>query len=152
VILWVLIVQKIEILNEIRRRFTDIKFGYSLIGPLIAYSNFSLIAYNFTALKDLVPFGIFVIFFAVGLAVILAFAGMVFRKYQLPTDFRLQYERNVELVESQLAILEGIFEILNAVPVHDPRENRNSQVVKDRIDYLKRVIQAQKKYDKRKSI
>lgn len=144
--------RKIEILNELRRRFTDIKFGYNLIGPVIAYSNFSLIAYNFTDLKEWIPFEIFVILFAVGLAAFLAFAGMMFRKYQLPTDFRLQYERNVELVESQLAILEGIFEILNAEPIHSQRKHENTQVVKDRIDYLKRVIQAQKKYDKRKSI
>lgn len=100
----------------------------------------------------MVPFEIFVVFFAVGLAIILAFAGMVFRKYQLPTDFRLQYERNVEFVKSQLAILEGINEILQSEPVYSQKGKENSQIVRDRIDYLRRVVQAQKKYDQRKAI
>ncbi len=144
-------VRKIEILNEVRRRFTDIKFGYSLIGPIIVYANFSLIAYNFTDLKEWIPFGIFVVFFAIGLATVLAFAGLVFRKYQLPTDFRLQYERNVEFVKSQLAILEGIREILDTESVHSQRKE-NTKIVTDRIDYLRRVVKAQIKYDQRKSI
>ncbi len=88
-----------------KKRFLELRLGLPLIAPLLAFSNFVLIAYNFTDLK-LLPFPIFTILFAVGVIIILILVGHYFRKIQQPTDFKLMYERNLEFVKTILVILE----------------------------------------------
>ena len=88
-----------------KKRFLELRLGLPLIAPLLSFSNFILIAYNFTDLKQL-PFPIFAILFAVGVLAILILVGHYFRNIQQPTDFKLMYERNLEHVKTMLVILE----------------------------------------------
>jgi len=139
-------------LIEVRRRYVDITFGYAIVGPLIAYSNFSLIAYNFTDLKDILPFELFIPLFLVGLGIILSFAGLVFRKYHLPTSFKMQYERNIEQVRTDYFQLLGIYSIFSHLghPFSEKYPEVLS-VVKTRLEYLAKVLKEQK-YDVGKKI
>lgn len=139
-------------LIEARRRYVDITFGYSIVGPLIAYSNFSLIAYNFTDLKNILPFELFIPLFLVGLGIILSFAGLVFRKYHLPTSFKMQYERNIEQVRTdyfQLLGIHAIFEHLGHA--FNKKYESTIKLVRQRIEYLESVLEHQK-YDVGKKI
>lgn len=115
------------------------RYAYVFIAPIIAYSNFVLIAYNFTDLKEAIRFEIFTVFFTLGLIAVIAFAGMILRKNQMPTDFKLQYERNQEMMKTHLAILEGVLELSgNNSPNHEALKK-----IQTRINYLKKVLNQQ---------
>lgn len=132
--------------NLFRRRYYDLRFSWGLVGPLLGIGNFALIAYNFTSLKE-IPFEVFAIIFATIMVCTMSFVGLFLRRYQMPTDFKLQYERNVEQVRTDLAQLEamnGIFTHLG----HHFDENYKPMIKKtqERINYLKNVLNDQR-YD-----
>lgn len=105
--------------------------------------NFLLIAYNFTNLKDL-PFEVFMVIFILAVVSAMSFFGLFLRRYQLPTDFKLQYERNVEQVKTDLVQLQGIqriFSHLGSKFVKDFQKDVN--LLDERIKYLKDVLNDQ---------
>ncbi len=132
----IFIVSVLKDISFFKRKFYDMRYAYGLVAPIIAYSNFALIAYNFTDLKD-IPFEIFAPIFSVGLVTILTMAGMVLRKKQLPTDFKLQYERNIELVRTQLVILKAIRD-LNSNKFSD---KNTMNMIEQRVRYLEDLVQ-----------
>ena len=95
-------------LQRIKRYFVDLRYGYSLIAPLIAYSNFLLIGYNFTEAHELIPFEIFTILFTAGMVSVLVVIGRTFRHKQLSTDEDLRYERAKQQARTNRILLEAL--------------------------------------------
>lgn len=120
-------------LRFIKRRYFDGRIGYTLIAPLFAVNNFVLIAYNFTDLKNIIPFDFFVLFFILSSVVVLVFLGNTFRNKQLSIDVDLSYEKSPQQATTNRIILEQIQKI----------QFQNNLVIskelKDRIDYLRNI-------------
>ena len=77
-----------------KRHYADFRTGLPIIAPLLSISNFILLAYNFTALKDMVSIEIFGVGFAIIFVTSMVLIGNFYRKKQQPIDFGLQFERN----------------------------------------------------------
>lgn len=120
-------------LSYIKRRYYDLRQAWSLVAPLFAFTNFILIAYNFTGLKDLLPVEYFVIFFTVGTVVIFFLIGKTFRKKQLTTDLNLAYEQAAEAAKTSRIQLETYKLILQKLNSPIPPELEN------RIEYLRKI-------------
>ncbi len=130
--------------NLFRRRYYDMRFSWGLVGPLIGVGNFVLIVYNFTSLKD-IPFEVFAIIFAVIIISVMSFLGLFLRRYQMPTDFKLQYEKNVEQVRtdlSQLLAIRAVFNHLGSKFLESYKDDLEQ--IDGRIAYLKNVLKDQK--------
>lgn len=136
--------------NLFRRRYYDLRFSWGLLGPSLGIGNFVLIAYNFTDLKQ-IPFEYFAVFFVIFMVATMSLLGSFLRKYQMPTDFKLQYERNVEQVKTDLSQLEAINAVFKHLGSKFGQEYEEIvQQTNARIDYLKNVLKDQK-YDFTKS-
>ena len=83
---------------NVRRRYHDVRAGMVTISPVVAISNFLLIAYNFSVIKDMIPFELFTVLFVVGSIVTFMIIGGLFRKNQYKIDNAIQFENNPELV------------------------------------------------------
>ena len=120
-------------LSYIKRRYYDLRQAWGLVAPLFAFTNFILIAYNFTGLKDLLPVEYFVIFFTSGTVVIFFLIGKIFRKKQLTTDLNLSYEQAGEAAKTSRIQLETYKLILQKLNSSIPNELEN------RIEYLRKI-------------
>jgi hypothetical protein len=105
----------------------------TLVSPVIAFSNFLLLAYNFTGLKDTIPFHLFVPLFIVSILVLLVTIGKLFRMKQQATDITLSFERSVEANKSIRIITEYMIELGKKLDVKTPKE------ILDRVEYLKKI-------------
>ena len=119
--------------KKIKRNFVDMRLAWGLVAPLIALSNFILLFYNFTDLKDKIPFDYFLLGFGVLSVVILIVIGKIFRKNQLSTDINLAYEQSTEHVRTQRIEMEAIKEIANKMQISLPFE------FFQRVEYLKKL-------------
>lgn len=123
----------ILLVSYFKRRYYDLRQGWTVLAPLFAYSNFVLIIYNFTNLKEIVSQEIFVILFSVGAGLILLLMGKTFRKKQLSVDLSLAYERNKAAAKTLRIHLETSKRIL---------EKMNEPVsieLEERIEYLRSI-------------
>ncbi len=120
-------------MSYIKRRYYDLRQGWTILAPLFAYSNFVLIIYNFTELKDFLSQEYFIIFFTIGAGIILLVMGKTFRKKQLSTDLNLAYERSTQYAKTERIQLEVTKKILEKL------DEPISQELNDRIEYLQRI-------------
>ncbi len=116
-----------------KRRYVDIRHALIMFSPVLAYSNFILIAYNFTDLKDMLPFLIFAPVFTIGLIIILTIVGKVFRTKQQATDITLTFERSIEANKTLRITTELLIELGKKLDI------KPSQEILDRVEYLKRI-------------
>ena len=91
---------------NIQRRYHDVRVGMTTVSPIVAISNFLLLAYNFSILSEILPFEVFTVLFVVGSIIVFMFIGGIFRKKQYKIDNAIQYENNPELVKTNLVIME----------------------------------------------
>lgn len=108
-----------------KRRYADSRVGYALLAPLLAFSNFILLVYNFTALS-FIPFELFVVLAITFGAITLAFVGRLFRKKQQSTDFDLAFERSRQGAK----VLRILLESQDGIP---------SKEMLDEIAYLRKI-------------
>ncbi len=124
--------------SYLKRRYSDMKYAIGVIAPIIAYSNFILIAYNFTDLKNIIPFYIFAPLFSIGLVIMLTLIGKVFRKKQLATDITLIYEQSVESARTARVSMEF------AVLLGKKLGLEPTQEYLDRIEYHRQIERGEK--------
>lgn len=98
-------------IRYVKRRYADLRFAINVVAPVLSYSNFVLLAYNFSDMKDMLPFEIFVPLFTGGLVGILLIIGLTFRKKQLETDITLQYEQSIPAVRSMRILYDYLEQI-----------------------------------------
>ena len=110
--------------NKLKRRYSDLRWGYSQVGVIIGLSNFLLLAYNFTNAKELTSFPIFVSLTAVGFGLSLILIGHVFKKQQMSTDHDIGFEHSPVIAKAYRLILQQL-----------PQTEETMQFVK----YLKKI-------------
>lgn len=106
------------------------RYGYILIAPIITYSNFILIAYNFTFFKE-IPFPIFVIILTLGILGTLVALGRIFRRNQLEVDEDLKYERARAQAKTNRIILEALHDTVLSYQM--------KKQISERIEFLKGI-------------
>ena len=116
-----------------KRRYVDIRMAATLVSPIIAFGNFLLLAYNFTVIKEAIPFHLFVPLFIFSVVAFLVVTGRLFRKKQQATDITLAFERSVEANKSIRIITEYMIEVGKKLDVKTPQE------IIDRVEYLKKI-------------
>jgi fatty acid desaturase len=100
--------------------------AWAIIAPLFGFINFLLLFYNFTALKEYLPFEIFIPIFIIGSGILFLFIGKMFRKKQMGIDNDLAYERAPQGAKTARIMLEyqrDLMKHLN-MPVPDELEER----------------------------
>ena len=112
------------LLAKLKRKYADIRWGYSQIGFFIGLANFLLLVYNFTEAKDFISFELFVLLLSVILLVGLTMIGKVFRKTQMSVDHDLGFEQAPLNAKVYRLILE---------------QYPQTEETKDFISYLKRI-------------
>lgn len=117
-----------------KRRYTDVRFALAVFAPIIAYSNFILIAYNFTDIKDILPFYLFAPVFTIGLIILLGIVGILFRTKQQSVDLTLGYERSVEANRTALISMEHIADMGRTIGFEPKQEYI------DRLEYLRKIV------------
>jgi len=118
--------------QKVKRNYSDFRIGLPIIAPLLAISNFVLLAYNFTDLKDMMPIEIFGIIFATGFVSLMVLMGKVFRKKQQSTDFDLQFERARKHAMIYRIILEAQLRSFLST-------DKQAIEIQETIDYLKSI-------------
>lgn len=116
-----------------KRRYTDIRYAIGILAPIFAYTNFILLAYNFTELKNILPFYLFAPMFSIGMIILLVYVGLLFRKKQQATDITLAYERSVEGNRTARISMEHIMELGEKLGV------KPTQEYIDRVAYLRKI-------------
>lgn len=116
-----------------KRRYVDVRMAATLVSPVIAFGNFLLLAYNFTGIKEIIPFNLFVPLFIFSVIVLLVTIGKLFRMKQQATDITLSFERSVEANKSIRIITEYMIEVGKKLDVKTPQE------IMDRVEYLKKI-------------
>lgn len=118
--------------NFLKRQYFDSRLGMTVIGPLLAISNFVLLAYNFTVLNEVLPFRIFaplfIIVFIIGVVII----GKIFRNHQQATDYSLVFEQDVENRKTDLLILEAF--------AHMYMDKDLKPRLIERLEYIKKLV------------
>ena len=100
---------------NIQRRYHDVRVGMTTVSPIVAISNFLLLAYNFSIMNEILPFEIFTVLFIIGSIAVFMVIGSIFRKKQYKVDNTIQYENNPMLMKS-------IYLILKSLPKNDETE------------------------------
>lgn len=111
---------------KLKRRYADLRWGASQIGFVIGVSNFILLVYNFTDLKQL-PFELFAPLMGIILVVVYSFAGKIFRTKQMRVDHDLGFEQNPQMAKTLRMILE--------------QNNTNPETL-NQIEYLRKIESA----------
>jgi hypothetical protein len=122
-------------IGTIKRRFYDLRMAWGIIAPLFGFINFVLLFYNFTALKDIIPFEIFVPIFITGSGLLFLFIGKTFRKKQMGTDMDLAYERAPQGAKTARIMLEYQRDLMKHLNMIVPVE------LSDRIEYMRKIEQ-----------
>lgn len=117
----------------IKRRYYDIRQAWSLIAPIFGYANFVLLFYNFTDLKKLIEFNIFIPIFTIGMGILFVFIGRAYRKKQMSTDMDLSYERGSQGARTARIMLEFQRDVMKQLKMTVPQE------LIDRIEYLHKI-------------
>ncbi len=100
--------------NEfLRRKYADMRFGQGIVFPIISMINFLIISINLTTILKIFLLWLFIIMFIFLISFALIFIGYLFRKFQLPIDFKLGYERSIEGAKTDRIILDGILTIID---------------------------------------
>ena len=120
-------------MSYFKRRYYDLRQGWTILAPLFAYSNFVLIIYNFTDLRESLSQEMFIILFSIGAGIILLLMGKTFRKNQLSVDLSLAYERNKAAAKTLRIHLETSKKILEKMNEPIPEE------LEERIEYLRKI-------------
>jgi len=114
-------------MSYLQKSYFDLRLGMPIFFPFLSMSNFLLIAYNFTGLKDVMGFELFAVLLAVTMVLTLVIIGRTFRKVQLATESDLGYERQKQSAKTQRVILENLLS-----------SKHNDELV-ERIAYLKKI-------------
>lgn len=114
--------------TRIKKAYTDIRSGNTVVNPVIQFVNFIMLFYlvidNYISIYIFIPLFLFTLLFG------LLFIGNKFRHIQYGTDLKLQYDKNFEQAKTLRIILEAVqSSVLHSTPLHDK--------IKDRIEYLK---------------
>jgi len=100
-------------INYLKRKYTDMRFGMSQFAVVIGITNFLLISYNLTVIKDYIEFHWYALisanFFIISLIVI----GKLFRVKQMSTDNTLAFAQQPIDRHRDRIILENLLEIKN---------------------------------------
>lgn len=122
-------------IGTIKRRFYDLRMAWGIIAPLFGFINFVLLFYNFTALKEILPFEIFVPIFITSSGLLFLFIGKTFRKKQMGTDMDLAYERAPQGAKTVRIMLEYQRDLMKHMNMLVPVE------LEERIEYMRKIEQ-----------
>lgn len=117
----------------IKRKFYDLRVAWGIIAPLFGFINFVLLFYNFTALKDYLPFEYFVPIFIIMSGLIFLYIGKTFRKKQMGTDSDMAYERAPQGAKTSRILLEYQRNLMTHMKMDVPTE------LNERIEYLRKI-------------
>jgi len=112
--------------------------GYNIFAPMIAMSNFILIAYNFTNLKDIMPMWTFAIIAIALLISSLIVIGLLFQRKQHSTDLSLAYERNIPFAKTMIVLLRATQRTIKP-------SDKHFDELQERINYHLRIVNNQSK-------
>lgn len=112
-----------------KRRYYDLRIGGVTINPLIQAANFVMIVYLTLRLADIVPLGLFVPMFLMGVVSVFTAVGFYFRKIQLSTDEDMKYEKQVDFNKTLLVIMKAL----------ENPEFTNTLQFKERLQYVKEL-------------
>lgn len=118
---------------NIKKLYFDLRQGYSHFGAILGISNFVMISYGLTVIKDYIPFRYFVIIVFFGMAFLLVAIGMTFRKRQMSTDLDQGFLRASEASKTTRILFDDIFEIKKALNLQISQESL------DRRNLLKQI-------------
>ncbi len=108
----------------IKRRYAEIRWGYAQVGFFIGLSNFMILSYNFTGIKDIIRMEYFIPIVGIIFAILFTSIGAYFRKNQMSLEHDLGFERAPTTARMFRIILEGL--------------KPTDEVIKE-IQYLKRI-------------
>ena len=118
---------------NIKKLYFDLRQGYSHFGAILGISNFVMISYGLTVIKDYIPFRYFVIIVFFGMTFLLVAIGMTFRKKQMRTDLDQGFLRASEASKTTRILFDDIFEIKKALNLQISQESL------DRRNLLKQI-------------
>lgn len=108
-----------------KRRYTDLRFGWSVFAPVISFANFIMILY--LAVKDTLPVEIIIPFLVIGLVTGLTFLGTYFRRKQLPIDNTMHYEQQTESAKTNRILFDELHKIERHLGIEISQESINRQ-------------------------
>ena len=117
---------------NLKKNYAEFRIGLPIIAPLLAISNFILLAYNFTALKDVISIELFAIIFVAVFVGSMVLLGKTFRNKQQPTDITMSFERHKKQALMFRLLLENSASHFLST---DPRHKE----IQESIDYLKKI-------------
>jgi len=118
---------------RIKRRFYDLRMAWGIIAPLFGFINFLLLFYNFTALKEILPFEIFLPIFIIATGILFLYIGKTFRKKQMGTDMDMAYERAPQGAKTARIMLEYQRDLMVHMSMKVPTE------LEERIEYMRKI-------------
>ncbi|HSA76902.1 MAG TPA: hypothetical protein VLE02_05105 [Nitrosarchaeum sp.] len=108
---------------NIKKLYFDLRQGYSHFGAILGISNFVMISYGLTVIKEYIPFRYFVVIVFLGMAFLLVIIGMTFRKKQMSTDLDQGFLRASEASKTTRILFDDIFEIKKALNLQISQES-----------------------------
>ena len=100
------LIPKMTKIHNLKRRYSDLRWGYSQVGFLIGMVNFLILFYNFTGIKTMLNFWVFAVL-SFGLFLIaFMLVGKVFRQKQMSTDANLSFEQQPLYAKTYRMLLE----------------------------------------------
>lgn len=106
-----------------RRRYLDLRLGWSTFAPVIAFANFIMISY--IALKDVFPIEVVLPFVVFGMIIGLTLLGNIFRKKQLSIDNNLNYEQQTEPAKTARILFDDLHKIQKHMGIEISQESIN---------------------------
>ena len=91
----------------IKELYHKMRLGQSVVFPVISMTNFIIISYSLTMIKDVIPIHFYIPIFAVALISILMVIGSVFHNKQQSTDFNMNFRKQTHLIKSIRLLLES---------------------------------------------
>ncbi len=92
---------------KIKELYNKMRLGQAVIFTIISMTNFIIISYSLTMIKDFIPIHIYIPIFAVALISILMVIGSIFHNKQQSTDFNMNFSRQTNLIKSIRLMLES---------------------------------------------